>query len=632
MKRGFFVFASLIILVLSSITPVFAHASLARSNPAANASLDTPPAEIRLWFSESLEADFSRFNLRDSSGSVISTLQGVRDPNDQTQMMMQTGALPKGLYTVSWRVLSTDGHATEGSFAFGIGTVVNTGEAAPSLSETIPVESVLVRWINLLSLSLGVGSLAFWIFVWEPAVPQGQPETVRWMERVVWLGWAMTGVSGVLMLLLQAATAGGSSIAEVVTQPILWTVLEESRYGQLWMLRMFLWVGAGSTLLLAWIDRWFHNIALIFGILLLATNSLYSHASSLQEATFPAVLGDWLHLIATALWVGGLIQLFVVMMVLKIKSGAIRIPLHDLVGYFSNFMRVSVAALIISGFYAAYLQVGSTAALLTTVYGQTLLVKLLLAIPLLGISAFNLIFTQRHLQNGEGVWTGRLRGFVGAEITLVAAILASVGVMTAIAPARTVVAARSPASSSTAFLSYFRMQQTENLMAHFEITPGYVGVNTFKVSLYDVKGNPLTDAARIRLRFDSEQQNIGQSDLRAERQPDGSYTVNGANLSIAGKWRIRLTIQRTGEFDSLIDFEPRITPAPEPLPPINEGGAAGVWMPTLIAGLIFLVFGGFFAGQYGLRSLKGTTLGAVSLIMVGMLFLISVIDMLMPAS
>jgi putative copper export protein len=58
---------------------------------------------------------------------------------------------------------------------------------------------------------------------------------------------------------------------------------------------------------------------------------------------------------------------------------------------FSNYARAAVPLLIVTGLYAAWLEVGSVEALLRTVYGQALLVKLILFLPLLAVAGINLL-------------------------------------------------------------------------------------------------------------------------------------------------------------------------------------------------------------------------------------------------
>lgn len=612
-------------LLILGINPVLAHANLLRSDPPANATLDTSPIIIRLWFTEPLESNFSRFTLRDSSGTVVTTPPSQVDPADHTLIVMRPRTLPDGLYTVSWRVLSTDGHSTEGSFSFGIGVAVTAEAVLPSIDESVPPDSAFIRWINLLSLSLSVGSIGFLLFVWKPAVPQGQLETERRMSQMIGLGWMLLGLTGIFMLLLQVSTAAGVSVLDAVTHPALSTVLSSSRYGQIWQARLVLWLGLGGVCWFARSERWLYWVALVLGVQLLLTNSLYSHASAVQQNTAAAVAGDWLHLMATALWFGGLIQFFVVIGSVRRYFADTTGTLSSLVGYFSNFARVTVVMIIISGCYAAWLQVGSIEALFTTTYGKSLLLKLILVMPLLGISAVNLFFTQRGLQRGQNIWTNRLRGLVGAEITLLLAIIAAVGVMTAIAPARTVMAVRNVEMREPTVQPFFQMQIADTLMAHLEITPGYVGENTFTVTLYDSEGNPLSDASLIRLRFDHTEQALGQSELRPELAPGGTYTVTGSNLSIPGIWRIRMTVQRPNEFDTLLDFESNILGSPPPpIPMIDSTIPAANQLTALLAGgFALLIVSGFFIGQQGVRPLNGSNITALIGIFVGIIFLAS---------
>jgi copper(I)-binding protein len=181
---------------------------------------------------------------------------------------------------------------------------------------------------------------------------------------------------------------------------------------------------------------------------------------------------------------------------------------------------------------------------------------------------------------------------------------------------------------------YFQMQITSTLMAHLEIAPGYVGENTFRITLYDTEGNPVTDASRIRLLFEHAGQNLGQSELRPELQADGSYAITGANLSIPGTWDIRMTVQRPGAFDTLMDFESTVASAPPPITPVIDTSIplTSQWIATLVTGLALLGIGGFFVGQYGLRPLTAPTLAALVMTTAGLVFLMSVIGTMNAAT
>lgn len=624
-RRLRLVFVTITLLLSFAVRYVSAHANLSRSIPPANASLDQSPTEIRLWFTETLEPEFSRFTLLDSSGRVVTTTSSQVASTDPTQMFMEPNELPDGLYTVAWRVVSVDGHSTEGSLAFGVRVAIAPTTILPTIDQSVPVESAVIRWFNLLSMSVSVGSIGFYLFVWMPAVPAGHIVIERRMMILMWFGWIMVGVAGVFTLLLQSSIAAGVPISNAIGSPVIGELLNGTRYGQIWLARQIFWLGMGAVLYFAHGERWLYWCALLLGGQLLLTTSLYSHASSVPQDVTASVAGDWLHLAATALWLGGLVQFANIISPTRRYFNTDTTAISSLVSHFSNFARVAIAAILISGFYAAWLQVGTVEGLVTTVYGRALFIKLILVLPLLAVSGINLLFTQRGLNGGHVIWVSRLRGLVGAEIALVIGIAAAVGVMTAIAPARTVLAVQNVEIPELADGSFFEMQTHDDLMTHLEFSPGYVGDNRFFVSLFDTEGNPITDATLVRLRFDNLQQNLGQSELRLESQTDGTYAANGSNLSVSGQWRIRMTVQRPEQFDAIFDYELEVRPPAAPPAPIINTDIPTLerFLASLIAGVVLLAIGGFFAAQVHPRWLSGAGVTTVIMLAVGGIFLLT---------
>ena len=96
----------------------FAHAFLDHAIPAVGSTVHAAPREVRLWFSEPLEAAFSRLQVLDASGKPVDSGDGRVDPGDRTVLTATLTALPPGTYRVVWRVVSIDTHVTEGDFTF----------------------------------------------------------------------------------------------------------------------------------------------------------------------------------------------------------------------------------------------------------------------------------------------------------------------------------------------------------------------------------------------------------------------------------------------------------------------------------------------------------------------------------
>ncbi len=621
------VLVGVMLAALWGVGRVFAHANLLRAQPGPNAVLKFSPPEIRLWFSEPLEAQFSKINLRDADGNILNTPPSFVDPTDPMQMVLVPGELPEGLYTVVWRALSAaDGHPSLGSYPIVIGDAALAGAITGS-TDAIPVDGALIRFANLASLALGVGGIGFLLFVWSPSVTPGEPNS-RIEERIIrliWSGWGAMGVTGFLLILMQYALAVGSPILTDINGDSLNRLISDTRFGQLWLARMALWAGMGGALWFARTDRWFYPVALVIGGAILATNSLFSHANAAYDLT-ASVAADWLHLTAMALWIGGLVSFVAVIGLVRGAIQPAAPALGTLVARFSNFARVAVAILFITGAYSMWLQVGTLEGLLTTTYGQALLVKLLLIVPVIWLAFINLVFTQQGLAAGQEVWSGRLQGLVGAEIALTVGVLLAVGAMTSTTPARNEVALRA-ASAAPAPEPIRGVQTANDLLIQLDITPGAVGDNTFTLKLVDTAGNPVNDAALIRMRFESQTQNLGESELRPTLTAEGVYSISGSNLSVAGAWRIRVTIQRPERFDTVVDFTPEVKAAPPPVeaPPPAELGSAlpGRTGVLLAAGAAALAMGGFFLGQNRKPFFRASTLLAAGLVVVGVLFLVS---------
>ncbi len=628
--RWWIIIALLAATLLVSNLVVLAHANLLRAEPAPNSVLNKAPAEIRMWFSEPLEDQFSKINLRDKEGNILNTPPTVIDPDDPTQMSIIPGELPDGLYTVVWRALSSaDGHPTLGSYPIVIGDASLLQGSAKLVDDTIRPDSALIRWANLVSLALTMGGIGFLLFVWSPSAPQPNPVINRRIIMLMWVGWILIGLTGFLLLALQYSLATGNPLLAGIDGDSLNSVVADTRFGHLWLTRTALWAGLGGALWFAITDRFFYPIALIFSAVILAVNSAFSHANGAYDLNI-SVGADWLHLMATSLWVGGLFYFISVIGPIRREYQPAAPVLSNLVARFSNFARVAVVTLFITGLYAAWLQVGSIDGLLNTPYGQALLIKLILIVPVIGLAFVNLVYTHRALEAGKEIWGTRLRGLIGAEVVLTLAILMAVGVMTSISPARTTLAQRAANPPAPEPQPIKDVSTVNGLLIQFDVSPGWIGENTFTLKLVDSNGEPINDVKLIRMRFESQTQNLGESELRPEKVAEGVYRISGANLSVPGLWRIRVTIQRPEQFDTLVDFMPDVPDAPVvqavvPMPDSSTPLPDRVLV-LLVAGVIALGVGGYFLGENRSRLLHASSLLAIGLLVLGGAFLVSAVQ------
>lgn len=101
-------------------TAAWAHASLAQSEPKANATLDIAPKQVHLQFTEPLEAKFSGIEVIDASGTTIRTDKATVEPSKPTAMQLSLPILKPGVYKVRWGAVARDGHRAKGEYVFTV--------------------------------------------------------------------------------------------------------------------------------------------------------------------------------------------------------------------------------------------------------------------------------------------------------------------------------------------------------------------------------------------------------------------------------------------------------------------------------------------------------------------------------
>jgi methionine-rich copper-binding protein CopC len=110
-----------------SIAPgALAHARLVSSVPAPNAEVREGPKRLELQFDELLDLEFNSVQVYSASEYRSGQRHNLaRDSprvnaSDRTRMTCEISPLPPGQYIVEWRVLSRDGHTTQGRFSFHV--------------------------------------------------------------------------------------------------------------------------------------------------------------------------------------------------------------------------------------------------------------------------------------------------------------------------------------------------------------------------------------------------------------------------------------------------------------------------------------------------------------------------------
>ena len=96
------------------------HAFLDHAEPRVGSTLKSPPSQVRAWFTQKLEPTFSTLEVVNERGDRVDQGPAKAEPANPTLLQVPLKPLGPGTYRVKWRVLSVDGHVTEGDFTFRV--------------------------------------------------------------------------------------------------------------------------------------------------------------------------------------------------------------------------------------------------------------------------------------------------------------------------------------------------------------------------------------------------------------------------------------------------------------------------------------------------------------------------------
>ena len=189
----------------------------------------------------------------------------------------------------------------------------------------------------------------------------------------------------------------GRPLPEVLSIDVLGTVWRKTRFGHVWSLRLCLGLVLGGLLYASrrrnggkgHLRIWW--VCTIFAIALAATLAWAGHAAATQgEEGDVHLAADVVHLLASGIWLGGLVPLAFVLMrarrcPIPICNGIARSAARK----FSIVALIAVGILTTTGSVNAWFLVGSVPGLFGTPYGRALLVKISIFLIMIMIGAFN---------------------------------------------------------------------------------------------------------------------------------------------------------------------------------------------------------------------------------------------------
>ncbi len=470
MLRKSLLVIAVVLAALTATPAAFAHAILQESTPSNNSVVRTSPKTVSLRFNEAVETAFGSIRVYDCGGGRIDSGKIVRPSKDSVAVTIDR-RLAQGTYTVTWRVISADSHPVAGAFVFNV-KKANAGSCKQVFGATTPgtIDALFkfMRGLDFALILLVVGGAIALAVVLRSAAAGLRTRLFRILAG---LSFGLV-IAGALCIVLQGAVAGGFGLTEAFRWDTVHSVLQ-TRFGHAFLWQIAIATVVGALALAASRSRRFELLPL-FALLLLPTISAAGHART--SGTW-ALLFDVTHIAAASTWVGGLGFTILALML----AGEDRWPLASrAVPRFSILAVASVATLVVAGSVRGYQEVKSFHGLWDTTYGQLLLVKIALVMPLLLLGLYNNRFAVPRLkkQIASIVEQRRFLRVAGTELAIMAAIVGVTAVLVTEPPAKASVSAAKYATDTVPI---------GPLEVNYLIDPAKTGPNVIHLYFYRPK-------------------------------------------------------------------------------------------------------------------------------------------------
>lgn len=495
-----------------------AHAVLERSVPEPGERMEEGPAAVELHFNEAVESDVGSIAVLDDRSNPVTEAR-PEAPGDRKSLRLPLPELKEGRYTVSYKVVSADGHPVSGSYVFVVGNppaspdasafdlhkqVGHEGHGGYGAEKQLTVEQFIMYTIRVLYYAALL--LAAGIMLWYALSKGRQPALEPWLAK-----WGLYGMRALLTGTLLYVFMSTRELMEGLPLADWGSLLLSTSVGQIW-LSLLLLAAVGFAVMKAG-----RIAALLWTAALLAVESLNGHAAAMEPKAM-TVAADFVHLLAAAVWVGGLTLLLALWFGDRKEAGRFAPA-------FSNAAWLSVALLALSGIGLTVYFMPGWDYLFYTPWGTLLLIKsaLVLLVMIVGV-LLRLRVRKGHFPKGTLL---KMDGILMALIIVIAAIFTSISPLPENEPVNW-------------------HQMGEEMHVTVRISPNVPGDNKFtvKVWLPEDVGTPKSVALRL---LSEDRPESGPIDIPLEPYEDdefdafdgfvkATYRSEGPYLPYAGRW------------------------------------------------------------------------------------------------
>ncbi|GGR71104.1 copper transport protein [Nocardioides luteus] len=522
--------------VLLSVSPAQAHASLIGTNPEEGAVLDAAPETITFTFDEAVTLPPAGVTVYDAKGEEV-TSEATASGTEMKVELAEASSLGDGTYVVAWRAVSADGHPISGSLTFAVGapslSVAPPPSAEPSKA-TAAIHGVL-QFIQYAALLLVVGLVWFRaLIVGEHRVPDRATTRVQKLQ-------ILAGMVAVLALVFLAPASGALQSESGPGAIFTYDAWSPASVGKEWLSALVGIIGIAAALALRERPR----LAALAALVAIVSPALVGHSRAVVPAWLVTAT-DIIHLVAGALWLGGLVGLALTLPLIT-RRGTVA---AEIVTRFSTLAAASLAALALSGVLMGWRILESWTNLLNSTYGTLLMTKVALVVAVSVMAAGNRLLVLPRVRQAAGH-----DDTVAAGSMLRRAVLMEIGVLVVVLGVTGFLVDRPPqaevpsAGGGTAAVAQTGTQAAElgdDHRVYATLTPGTPGPNVLRLQIQDATGEPVEAAALPTAKLRSGDVDLGS--LRLTSVGAGTWESDVV-LPTGGTWEATVGL-RLGEFES----------------------------------------------------------------------------------
>jgi putative copper export protein/methionine-rich copper-binding protein CopC len=610
-------------IVLVAVGPAAAATPEPVTSPAANAVFAQSPSRVTLQGASRAGASGGRLVLYDAAHKRVA---GGELSRHGGALVGDVPRLGDGIYTAVWQLAGA--RKATGSFAFA----VNEGGASPALVQQAkpettlnPAGRVIPTWLALTAIIIFIGVCALRLLVTAPATrameAEDQPAMLGAGDR------RLLVLAGAAILLFIPATLGdlvnratdkdaGLSFWQSIRPGAIADYLTGGPEGTLYDIRLVLTALAALVVVpaaAAALRRgWQHRPQLVGRVMLaglvLGTAEMIVRVLPTEapkegigwpREIFTDVL-DWGHLYSAAIWIGGLAGLAVLGASLCVPAARRGRFWPVALRRFSVIATACVGAMILSGLWMAWSHVGAPRLLVHTLYGETLLVKLVLVLVLLGVAAANQLWLLPRIDAMRAERGGSRSSIVLRHFRKTVAAEAVLGMLILL-----VVPFLSGSARNQDFQAKAAdLTQTRHLGGHaVSLRPSGAQPG---LTDYDVWAPGAGD--RVTVAFSSAQLGVPETEVLATSLGGDRYRVTGLYTAMAGAWQARVVTKREPPATFGLDVT-ATPPEPENAPPAVVSGSTWAWgLGELLAVVLLLGGAGYSSRRLARRRIAPSTL------------------------